>query len=72
MGWVEHAARKGCRTRVHGVLLENLKESDNLGRHRLETVRLIKMNPQETRWEGGGWSDLARAFVNAVMNIWVP
>jgi len=30
MGWVGHVARKGCRTRVYGVLLEDLKENDNL------------------------------------------
>jgi hypothetical protein len=30
------------------------------------------MNPQATGREDGEWSDLARAIVNAVMNIWVP
>jgi hypothetical protein len=38
----------------------------------------IKMDLREIGWDGGDWIDLAqdrdqwRAFMRAVMNIWVP
>jgi hypothetical protein len=49
---------------------------DKNPRHRWEDD--IKMDLQEVGWEGVDWIDMAqdrdrwRAFVNAVMNLWVP
>ena len=50
----------------------------SLGRPRRRWENNIKMDLQEVGCEGMDWIDLAqerdrwRAFVNAVMNLWVP
>jgi hypothetical protein len=49
-----------------------------LGRPRRRWVVNIKMDLREVGWDGMDWIDLAqdrdqwRAYVNAVMNFWVP
>jgi hypothetical protein len=49
-----------------------------LGRPRRRWVDNIKMYLREVGWDGMDWIDLAqhrdrwRAYVNAVMNLWVP
>jgi hypothetical protein len=48
--------------------------------NRMHSLKIInvKMDLEETRWGGTDWTDLAqnrdqwRAFVNMVMNLWVP
>ena len=57
-----------------GFCLGNLNERD----HRRRWEGNIKMDFQEVEWVGMNWIDLAQnrircqAFVNAVMNLWVP
>jgi hypothetical protein len=72
MRWAGHVARMGEGRGVYRVLVENLRERD----HIVDPV--VGGGLQEVGCRGMDWIELAldrdrwRAFVNAVMNLWVP
>jgi hypothetical protein len=76
--WAGHVARKGERTAVYRVLVGKLEAMRPLGRPRRRWEDNIKMGLQEVELGGIDWIELAqegdkwRAFVNAVMNFWLP
>ena len=61
-----------------GVLVGKLEGERPLGRPGRRCKDNIKIDPKEVGWQCVGWIDLAwdrdkwQAFVNAVMNLWVP
>ena len=75
--WAEHVACMGESRGVKRISVGKPEGTRLLGRvrHRWE---VIKIEIQEVGCEGMNWIDLAqdknrwRAFVNAVMNLWVP
>ena len=70
-----HVAR--METRSIEFWSGNLRERDHL-KDLVVDGRIFKMELQEVGWEGTNCTDLAqdtdrwRAFVNALMNTWVP
>ena len=73
-----HIARMGERRGVYRILVGESERMRPLGRPRHKWDGNIKMDLQEMRCEDVDWIDLAqdrdrwRAFVSAVMNLWVP
>jgi hypothetical protein len=63
---------------AYRILVGNPEGKRPLGRPRRRWMDNIKINLREIGWDGGDWIDLAqdrdqwRAFVNGVMNLWVP
>jgi hypothetical protein len=63
---------------AYRILVGKLEGRRPLGRPRRRWVDNIKMDLREVGWDGGDWIDLAqdmdrwRAYMNAVMNLWVP
>jgi hypothetical protein len=78
MRWAGHIAHMGEKRGAYRVLVGKSEGKRPLGRprHRLEVN--IKMDLQEVGWGGIYWIDLFQdrdtwwAFVNALMNLWVP
>ena len=71
-------ARVGEGRGVHRVLVRKPEGKRPLGRPRRRWADIIKMDLQEVGGGRGDWMELAqdrdtwRAFVNTVMNFWVP
>jgi hypothetical protein len=63
---------------VYRVLVEKLGGNRPFGRPRRRWVDNIKMDLQEVGCEGMDWIEMSedrerwQAFVNVVMNLWVP
>jgi hypothetical protein len=78
MRWAGHAARMEERRNAYRILLGKPEGKRPLGRPRRRWVDNIKMDLREVGWDGRDRIDLAqdrdwwRAYVNAVMNLWVP
>jgi hypothetical protein len=78
MRWVGHVARMGEGRGVYKVLVGRPKRKRPLARPRHTWEDNIKMGLREIRIDGVNWIQLAqgsvqwRAFVNTVMNLWVP
>jgi len=78
MRWVRHAECMGERRGAYRAFVGKPEGRRPLGRPRHRWEVNIKMDGQEVGWGGMDWIDLAqdrdrcRAFVNAVMNVWVP
>jgi hypothetical protein len=78
MRWAGHVALIGEGRGVYRVLVGRSEGRRLLGRHRRKWEDNIKMNLRETGIYGANWFRLAqdrvrwRAFVNTVMNLWVP
>ena len=78
MRWAGHVARMVERRSVYRVLVGKPEGKRPLGRSRRRWEDNIKMDLQEVGCGGVDWIELAqnrdrwRAFVNAVMNLWVP
>jgi hypothetical protein len=78
MRWAGHVARMGEGRGVYGVLFWRPEGKRPLGRPRHRGEDNIKMNLREIVIDGTNWIRLAqdrvwwRAFVNTVMNLWVP
>ena len=78
MGWNGHVARMEERRGVYRGLVGKLEGERPLGRPGRRCKDNIKIDPKEVGWQCVGWIDLAwdrdkwQAFVNAVMNLWVP
>jgi hypothetical protein len=72
MKWAGCAAHMGDGRGVHRILFGRPKGKRLLGRHRCRWEDNIKMDFRETGISGmkdGVWW---QAFVNMVMNLWVP
>jgi hypothetical protein len=73
--WVGTVARMERRGMYVGYWWECQRPQ---GRPRRRLVDNIKMDVREIGWDGMEWIDLAlewdrrRAFVNTIMNLWVP
>jgi hypothetical protein len=73
MRWARHVGRMGERRGVYRVLVGWV-----LGRARRRWEDNIKMDLGDIGIDGANWIQLAqdrvqwRAFVNMVMNLWVP
>jgi hypothetical protein len=78
MRWAEHVARMGEGRGVCRVLVGRPEGKRQLGRPRRRWENNIKMDLREIGIDGANWIQLAqdmvqwRAFVNTVMNLWVP
>jgi hypothetical protein len=78
MRWAGYVARMAEGRGVYRVLMEEPEGKRQLGRPRHRWEDNIKMVLQEVVCEGMDWIELAqdrdrwRAFLNAVMNLWVP
>jgi hypothetical protein len=78
MRWVGHVTRMGEGRGVYKVLVGRPECKRPLGRPRRRGEDNIKMDVRETVIDGANWIRLAqervrwRAFVNTVMNLWVP
>jgi hypothetical protein len=76
--WVGHVAHMGEERGVYRVLFGRPKGKRPLGRHRHRWEDNIKLDLRERRINGSNWIWLAQvrvqwqAFVNTVMNLWVP
>jgi hypothetical protein len=68
----------GEKRNAYRIFVGKLGGRRSLGRPRCEWVDNIKMDLREIGWDSMDWTDLAedrdqwRAFVNMVMNLWVP
>jgi hypothetical protein len=78
MRWVGHVAHRGERRGVYGILVGRPEGKRPLGRPRCTWDNNIKIDLRETGIDGANWIWLAwnrvqwQAFVNKVMNLWVP
>jgi hypothetical protein len=78
MGWAGHVARMGERRGVYRVLVGKPEGKRPFGKPRHRWEDNIKIDPQEVRYGGTGWIELARdryrwqALVNVVMNFQAP
>jgi hypothetical protein len=78
MRWAGHVAWMGEGRSVHRVLVERPEGKRPLGRPRHGWKNNIKMDSGEIGINGVNWILLAQdrvwrwAFVNMVMNLWVP
>jgi hypothetical protein len=78
MRWAGHVARMGEGRGAYRVLVVRPEGKRSLGRPRRRWECNIKMNLREIGIDGANWIHLAqdrvqwRAFVNTVMNLWVP
>jgi hypothetical protein len=78
MRWAGHVARMGKGRGVYRVLVGKPEGNRPLGRPRRKWEDNIKMDLREIGIDGVNWIRLAqdrvqcRAFVNTVMNLWVP
>jgi hypothetical protein len=78
MRWAGHVACMGEGRGVYGVLVGRPKGKRPLGRWRHRWKDNIKMDLREIRINGVNWIWLTQdrvqwqAFVNTVMNLWVP
>jgi hypothetical protein len=76
--WERHVARMGEGRGVYRVLVGMPECKRPLGRPRRRWEDNIKMDLKEIGINGANWIQLAqdrvqwRAFVNMVMNLWVP
>jgi hypothetical protein len=76
--WARHVACMGEGRGVYRVLVGRPKGKRPLGRPRHRWEDNAKMDLRETGNNGANWIRLAqdrvqwRAFVNMVMNLWVP
>jgi hypothetical protein len=68
----------GEKWNAYRILVGNPEGKRPVGRPTRRWVNIIKMDHRDIGWGGMDWIDLAqdmdqwRAFVNAVMNFWVP
>jgi hypothetical protein len=68
----------GEKRNGYTILVGKPEGKSPLGRPRRRWVDNIKTDLREVGWDGRDWIDLAqdkdrwRAYVNAVMNLWVP
>jgi hypothetical protein len=78
MRWAGHVARMGRGRGAYRVLVGRPEGKRPLGRPRRRWEDNIKMDLREIGIDGANWIQLAqdrvqwRAFVNTVMNLWVP
>jgi hypothetical protein len=78
MRWAGHVARMGEGRGVYRFLVGRPEGKRPLGRHRRRWEDNIKLDLREIGIDGANWIRLARdrvqwrAFVNTVMNFWVP
>jgi hypothetical protein len=78
MRWAGHVSRMGEKRNAYRILVGKLEGKRPLGKLRRRWVDNIKMDLREIRWVGMDWIDLAqnrdqwRAFMNTVLNLWVP
>jgi hypothetical protein len=78
MRWAGHVACMGEGRGVYRVLVGRLKGKRPLGRSRCRWEDNIKLDFREIGFDGANWIQLAQdkvqwqAFVNMVMNLWVP
>jgi hypothetical protein len=78
MRWVGYMAHMGKGRGVYRVLVRRPKGKRLLGRLRHRWEDNIKLDLRETGINGANWIQLAQdsvqwqAFVNTVMNLWVP
>jgi hypothetical protein len=73
-----HVARMGETRNAYRILVGEAEGKRPLAISRRRWVDNIKMDLRETGWDGMDWIELAqdrdqlRAFVNTVVNLWVP
>jgi hypothetical protein len=78
MRWTGHVARMGEKGNAYRILVGKPEVKRALGRPRRRWENNIRMDLREIGWGGMDWIDLAqdrdqwRAFVNTVMNLWIP
>jgi hypothetical protein len=78
MGWAGNVAWMEEKRNAYRILVGKPEGKRPLGRPRHRWVDNIKMDLREIGWDGVDRIDLAqdrdqwRAFVNTVMNLWVP
>jgi hypothetical protein len=74
MRWAGQGARMGAKRNAYTIMVGKRP----LGRPRCRWVANIKMDLREIGWDDMNWINLPqdgdqwRAFVNTVMNFWVP
>jgi hypothetical protein len=75
MRWAGHVVEK---RNAYRIFVENPEEKRPLGRHRRKWEDNIKMDHREIGLGCTDWINLFqyrdqwRAFVNTVMNVWIP
>jgi hypothetical protein len=68
----------GKKRDVYRILVGKPEGKRPLGRPRMNWLDNIKMDLREIGWNGVDWIDMAqdkdqwRAFLNTVLNLWVP
>ena len=78
MKWVGHVARMGERRVMYRVLLVKPEGKIPFGKRRRRRKDNIKLDLQEVGCASMDWIELAQdrdkcqAFMNVVMNLWVP
>jgi hypothetical protein len=78
MSWAGHMARMGEGRGAYRVLVGRPESKTPLGRPRHRWEDNIKMDLREIGIDGANWIWLARdrvqwrAFLNTVMNLWIP
>jgi hypothetical protein len=78
MRWAGHVAHMGEGRGAYRILVVRPEGKRPLGRPRRRWEDYIKMDLEEIEIDGANWIRLAQdrvqwwAFVNTVMNLWVP
>jgi hypothetical protein len=78
MRWAGHVARMGEGRGVYRILIGRPEVKRPLGRPRGRWEDNVKLDLRDIGIDGANWIQLAqdrvnwRAFVNTVMNLWVP